>query len=337
MKKLTLAILAFFIFSCFIYTYNRSHEHHLPSTLSQAELYSTQNGDDLKASIIQSIRQAKSSVLLIIFTLKDPDVIAELRKKAESGVTVTVICDAKASREAKEGLGKHVDLLRRFSEGHMHPKILVIDDEQVWIGSANMTTESLNHHANLVTGLTSKELASHIWNKANSLHEYSREDCLSYYDCDVNGHRVEMSFQPGDGKGKERIKQMLRSAQKTIRVGMFAFTRFDFARELIQAKKRGVSVEVALDLGMSRGAGSKVVAMLKKEGIPLRFNDGRHLLHHKFAYIDSKCLINGSANWTKAAFTQNDDCFIILHNLTENQVAQMERLWKGILQETKTE
>jgi len=335
-KKFIFAAAAFFCFSCFIYTYNLT-QHELPTESTQAELYANQNHDDLKATIIESIRNAKTSVLLIIFTLKDPDVIEELRRKSESGVSVTVICDAKASREAKEGLGIKVNLLRRFSEGHMHPKILVADHKQIWIGSANMTTDSLKHHANLITGVESQEFAAHIWAYANSLKEYGRDNNCSYCDTEVNGQRMEMSFLPGDHQGKERIKQMLQSAQKTIRVGMFTFTRFDFARELIHAKNRGVSVEVAMDRGMSKGAGSKIAALLKKEGISLRLNDGKHLFHHKFAYIDSNCLINGSANWTKAAFTQNDDCFIILHNLTERQVAQMESLWQGIVQETKTE
>lgn len=335
-KKWIFAAAAFFCFSCFIYTYNLT-QHALPTESTHAELYANQNKDDLKATVIESIRHAKTSVLLIIFTLKDPDVIQELRRKAESGVSVTVICDAKASREAKEGLGVKVDLLRRFSDGHMHPKILVVDNKQIWIGSANMTTESLKNHANLITGFESEEFANHIWTYANSLKEYGRDNNHSYYDSAMHGQRIEMSFLPGDPKGKDRIKQMLRSAQKTIRVGMFTFTRFDFARELINAKNRGVSVEVAMDRGMSKGAGAKVAALLRKEGIPLRLNDGKHLFHHKFAYIDSNCLINGSANWTKAAFTQNDDCFIILHDLTERQVAQMESLWQGILQETRTE
>ncbi len=333
MKRLIPTVLAFLCFCCFIYGYNRTVDQSNIQSI-QTELYSAQNGDNLKKHLIDSIQRAKSSVLLIIFTLKDPDVIAELRKKAESGVAVTVICDAKATREAKEGLGPKVDLLRRFSEGHMHPKILVIDDEHVWIGSANMTTDSLKHHDNLMTSLHSHDLAAMIWNKANSLHEYGCDEACSYFSCEVNGQPIEMSFLPGDKKGKDRVKQMLRSAQKTIRVGMFTFTRFDFAHELIQAKKRGVSVEVALDLSMSRGAGSKIAALLKKEGIPLRINDGKNLFHHKFAYIDSRCLINGSANWTKAAFTQNDDCFLILHHLDETQVAQMELLWEGIAQTT---
>lgn len=336
-KQFILGLVAFLCFCCFIYSYNRSYEHPLPTRYEQPEMYSTQNGDDLKAIYIESIRQAEKSVLLLIYTLKDRDVIAELKKKADTGVPVTVICDAKASWEVKEGLGTRVNLLRRFSDGHMHPKVLVIDEEQIWIGSANMTTDSLKHHANLVTGLDSIELASKIKDKAMSLREYGSDEACSYCECDVNGQHVEMSFQPSDKKGKDRIKQMLRTAEKTIRVGMFAFTRFDFANELIKAQQRGVNVEVALDKGMSLGAGAKVVAMLKKEGVPLRFNDGKHLFHHKFAYIDSKHLINGSANWTKAAFTQNDDCFLIVHDLNEKQVAQMEQLWTGIVRATGTD
>ena len=51
------------------------------------------------------------------------------------------------------------------------------------------------------------------------------------------------------------------------------------------------------------------------------------LLHHKFILIDDQTLLVGSANWTKAAFYKNSDCFLILHNLTDDQKTFMNRLW----------
>ena len=82
------------------------------------------------------------------------------------------------------------------------------------------------------------------------------------------------------------------------------------------------------------GASAKVAALLKKGGIPVKCNRGGNLLHHKFMYIDGKTLVNGSANWTKAAFEKNDDCFIILHDLTDTQREFMDKLWAVIDSET---
>ena len=41
----------------------------------------------------------------------------------------------------------------------------------------------------------------------------------------------------------------------------------------------------------------------------------------------------GSANWTKAAFKQNDDCFLIIHDLADEQRQSMQKLWRTIQQD----
>ncbi len=44
--------------------------------------------------------------------------------------------------------------------------------------------------------------------------------------------------------------------------------------------------------------------------------------------VDKEILVNGSANWTSAAFSKNDDCFVILHDLNDAQKNVIEELWK---------
>jgi phosphatidylserine/phosphatidylglycerophosphate/cardiolipin synthase-like enzyme len=98
-----------------------------------------------------------------------------------------------------------------------------------------------------------------------------------------------------------------------------------------KAHKRGVRVSVSLDRYAGKGAGAKVADYLKKNGVPVFFYQGPGLLHHKFMEIDDELLVNGSANWTKAAFDKNDDCFAILHNLTTKQQNQLNKLWDMIM------
>ncbi|NBP21731.1 MAG: hypothetical protein EBV36_07585 [Burkholderiaceae bacterium] len=100
--------------------------------------------------------------------------------------------------------------------------------------------------------------------------------------------------------------------------------------ELITAKKRGVDISIVVDMHSGLGASAKMVAELKNAGIKILLSQGVQLLHHKFVYIDGQTLITGSANWTKAAFTKNSDCLIILHNLSQEQKTFMNRLWRRI-------
>ena len=199
--------------------------------------------------------------------------------------------------------------------GLMHRKILVVDESQVFLGSANMTTQSLKMHGNLVVGLWDPKLALAI------IHNISP----------FKGDTAEFWLLPDkDDKALSRLVQMLDAAKKTIRVAMFTFTHPTLAKALTDAKARGVDVQVAVDYYTAKGASLKTLNILKEGGIPILLSQGRELLHHKWAYIDEETLILGSANWTRAAFKRNADCFAILETLSAGQKKFMHKLWETI-------
>ncbi|KIC73214.1 hypothetical protein DB42_CE00190 [Neochlamydia sp. EPS4] len=291
---------------------------------------SNQTGDQLENAYISAISNAKKSVLLLIFSMTSEEVIDALRQKSQEGVPVKVICDAKACPYISKKLGPQVELIRRLGKGLMHIKILVIDDIECWIGSANFTSESLNMHGNLVVALKNEALAATIKEKASTLHEYDRKGEVTHHTYLAGDQELQISFLPDDKKASVRIKQLIREAKKSIRIAMFTWTRFDMAKEVVEAQKRGVNVEVVLDRSSSNGASAKIAEMLKSHRVKLFYSAGTALLHHKFMWLDDHTLEVGSANWTKAAFTQNDDCFLVLHPLTHEQRQHMQNLWQAI-------
>lgn len=305
-----------------------------PSASRPTELYSNQTRDDLRSAFIQAINEASQSIYLSIYSLTDRSLIAELRKKSEEGVDVTVIYDADASEGVHRKLGKKVHAVSRKGRGLMHQKILVVDDLKCWIGSANFTPTSLRSHGNLVLGFYCPELAKTLKEKAQTLAREGKVKTIASRNFQINGQKVEMRFLPDDADAVARIKQLIRSAKKTIKIAMFTWTRRDFANEVIEANKRGVRTEVVLDRNSGQGVSALALDILQRNGIPVRVSQGTPLLHHKFMIVDDEILVNGSANWTKAAFTQNDDCFIVLHDLTTEQKNRLEQLWEVILEES---
>jgi phosphatidylserine/phosphatidylglycerophosphate/cardiolipin synthase-like enzyme len=306
----------------------------LPASEDPPLLYSTQLGDDLTLLLQTSIRQAKKSVILIIYTLTDPKIIKALKHKSEEGISVLVVCDGRAAPFIDRKLGPAVKVVKRFGDGIMHQKILVVDDSLVWIGSANMTGESLNMHANLITGFNHPALGEMITHKADTQPEEGLGVPFAAREFLVGGQKAEMWFLPDNPRAVHKIKSLIAGAKKSIRIAMFTWTRMDFAEEAARSLSRGINVSVALDRSASKGAGAKVSAYLQKKGVPVYLYQGPGLLHHKFMEIDNEILVNGSANWTKAAFDKNDDCFFVLHDLTEKQQDQMDKLWKGIIDES---
>ena len=143
----------------------------------------------------------------------------------------------------------------------------------------------------------------------------------------IGNQESELLFLPDDPLAVEKITNMIESAKKSIRIAMFTWTRPDFAQAAAKAKERGVTVEVVVDSNSGNGVGAKVVSYLRRHGIPVHLSEGASLLHHKLMLIDDETLVTGSANWTKAAFTQNDDCIIILKNLTSAQKQKLDTMW----------
>jgi cardiolipin synthase len=297
-------------------------------------LYMNQTTDDLREVMTTAIREAKKSIVMIIYGLSDERIIRALKEKSEEGIDVRVIYDSSASPNIPERLGPKVTLLRRFSKGIMHQKILIVDGEQTWIGSANMTKASLCVHGNLIAALYSPELAGILLKKADGLSEEGRGAAIPHQELHIGGQQVELWLLPDDYLGAKRLVDLMRGAQKTLRVAMFTWTREDFAEAVIAAKGRGVDVQVVLDGQTAKGASKKIVNLLQANDIFVKVSEGNALLHHKFLYIDSRILVNGSANWTHAAFTKNDDCFIILEPLTAGQQEQLDSLWRVILMES---
>ncbi len=313
----------------------------LPDAEHPLEIYSNTTRDDLRRLFVTAIGGAKQSVLLIIYTLTDQEVMGALKQKAADGVSVTVICDSKTSTQVKRKLGSQVKTIRRTSLGLMHQKILVIDEKQTWLGSANMTTESLRIHGNLVLGVQHPALAENVWAKARSMQlkpsaraaaalapegaELAGYAPFSSYLAD--GQKIDLSFLPDDKAALERLVSLMDQAKKTMRIAMFTWTHPKLTQAVINAHRRGVNVEAYVDFHSGRGVSAEVVHNLAKAGVKVSLSQGSGLLHFKTLYIDDAILVNGSANWTRAAFTQNDDCFFVVHALTEAQQNKMRRLF----------
>ena len=79
-----------------------------------------------------------------------------------------------------------------------------------------------------------------------------------------------------------------------------------------------------------KGASKKTATLLQSEKIDPLVSKGGKLLHHKWCVIDKSTLLLGSANWTKSAFYKNEDCILMLYNLTKKQNTHFEKIWKDI-------
>lgn len=121
-------------------------------------------------------------------------------------------------------------------------------------------------------------------------------------------------FSPGGG-AKQATLAALALARREILVAMYYFTDPDYSRALIAAHQRGVTVKVVLDRSQRRRSDSQARRLLAA-GVAVRFDADHQIFHHKFAIIDSRILITGSMNWTRASDTRNAENLVIFHDPT---------------------
>lgn len=258
-----------------------------------------------------------------MFGLSDPAILNALAKQT---VPSTIYYDPGGSPNLWSSLPK-ADLHPVHSYGLMHQKILILDGETVFIGSANMTTASLRMHDNLVIGLKNKKIAQFLIDKS--------PHSTGYMQTSVGGQRVELWLLPDPrGHALQELRKKIRTARKSIRIALFTLTHPLLIDEIIAAHTRGVDTQVIIDMHSGLGASRKAIEKLKAASVPISMSQGIQLLHHKFILIDDHTLVTGSANWTKAAFYKNSDCFLALHPLTPDQKSFLAKLWTRISAES---
>jgi phosphatidylserine/phosphatidylglycerophosphate/cardiolipin synthase-like enzyme len=294
----------------------------LPSQKNRIIFYSNQRRQDLYLVLREAFKKAFRSIHLTMYALTDTKMIETLQIQAASGVDVQVFYDPSA---AEQKLPPPIQSTPVKSRGLMHRKIALIDDAIVFLGSANMTTSSLSLHDNLTCGLYHPGLSHYL--KAPSAPSFPFE---------IQGQPALLWLLPDkSGTALKNLLSQIGSAKKSLSIAMFTLTHPVLVEAVIQAHRRGVEVTIATDYYAGRGAGQKAIKSLKEAGVKIVLSQGVQLLHHKWAYIDRQTVILGSTNWTKAAFTKNQDCLLFLFELAKDQQKYLDALWKTILLESK--
>jgi len=131
---------------------------------------------------------------------------------------------------------------------------------------------------------------------------------------------------------KQRILSEINNANKNIYLAMAWFTDRDIASALINAKNKGVFIDVIL----SSNANNDIVKnMLKDANVGIHAfdtGDERGIMHHKFCLIDNYLSINGSYNYSFNASNNNVENIHVSDNPdTYKQLyAEFERIKSNI-------
>lgn len=119
-------------------------------------------------------------------------------------------------------------------------------------------------------------------------------------------------FTPGDDCAG-MIASEINRAQRQILVQAYSFTNRRIGDALVQAKRRGVDVQVIVDRSELAGRGDTQAAYLAANVIEVTVDgppDG--IAHNKVIVIDQGEVITGSFNFTEAAQRRNAENALII-------------------------
>ncbi len=122
-------------------------------------------------------------------------------------------------------------------------------------------------------------------------------------------------------------KKIIQEAQASIRVMMFEMAYYEkfpktpsnlLIKELIAARKRGVKVEVILEVKEDKDRASvrnrQSGKILAAGGLEVIYDSLHKTMHAKCLVVDEKIILLGSTNWTFYALTNNNEVSLLLRS-----------------------
>ncbi len=270
--------------------------------------------------VIESMDSAVSSIDVAVYNLSLEAVEQALIRAHKRGVTVRVAVESEGLNSTAAALKKAgIRVVDDRANSLMHNKFIIIDNSQVWTGSANLTGSSFSNDRNNLLHFSSQDLAAQYTREMDAMYQdylfgVKRTAPLDdQTDFQIGDYAVELYFSPEDNP-RQAILDELRAARQEIKFLTYSFTDNPLADVLMERSQSGVLVEGVFDADMRQSNTGTEYPWLASHHIAVCLDGDAGLMHHKVFIIDGQTVITGSANYTRSAFFKNDENLLIIHN-----------------------
>ncbi len=291
----------------------------------------------LKSHLLELINSAQSTISIAIYNMDDPEIAGALEEKKSEGISVRIITEGKNYLINRNFFSEVNTVADPINGGLMHEKFAIIDDEWVWISSANFTTSSMYKDLNNALIFDSKSL-SHVFNKEfNLMYKglFSISKLEEATSLTVEGVRLDVRFSPSGGIFDE-IVDALKHAKHEVDIAMYAFSDMRISLLLMALDEHGVKIRVLADESWN-SSGYSVIPKMKEFSFFKKFDNPYGLLHDKYIIIDPNSpnakVLTGSYNLTRSAQSKNDEVLIVIHSkeIARLYLENFESLWRRSL------
>jgi phosphatidylserine/phosphatidylglycerophosphate/cardiolipin synthase-like enzyme len=253
---------------------------------------------------------------------------------------VVVESDNLDSAEVQDLLEAGIPLVDDRSTGLMHNKFVIIDRQEVWSGSMNLTINGAYRSDNNLIRIRSAKLAQNYLVEFEEMffdHQFGSASPANTPNpfLNVDGTRLEVYFSPDDGT-IERLLELVQDAQDEILFMAFSFTDDDLAQAILNRAGEGIVVAGVFDKSQALSNTGGEYTHLLENGIDVRLDGNRYGMHHKVIIIDERIVVTGSYNFSNNAKTRNDENTLVIHDpeMAEFYREEFARVW-GIAQKSQ--
>ncbi len=297
--------------------------------------------------MLKDIQKATSTIFMEIYRFRNDEMGIRFRdnlvKKCLEGVKIRLLIDSWGASsnywffEDLLNAGGDVRFFKKirlswdgFTKSHRrdHRKIIVIDDEITYIGSANISAYSLNWRESVfrIKGGIAKQFRSIMAENYKLYNKYFFDKQAYTKTVFYNGFEIirdvpSITWQPV----KKKFLELINLANREIIIETPYFLPGSSLRKaLIDAASRGVSVNVHIpkksDVGALDLLTSKYLGEMAKQGIKIFFFLPQNL-HSKLFLADRKHFVIGSSNFDYRSFRyQHEICLAGQHRSLVRQM-----------------
>jgi len=273
-------------------------------------------------ALAAAIAAAQVSVDMAMFNLGLPSIRNALLDANQRGLQVRLVVDSEtydddaASRLRQAGIA----VIGDQREELMHNKFTILDGQEVWTGSLNLSTGGTYSDYNNLVRIRSTRLAQDYTAEFEEMfldRQFGSNSPVNtkYPRITLDGRSLEVYFLPEDDV-ENRLLDLVGSAQESVDFLAYSLTLDYLGRTLIELETNGVSVRGVMDADQAASNQGGEYEKLLKAGVDVHLDPFDGLMHHKVIIIDGKTVVFGSANFTRSGLFNNDENLIILKDPT---------------------
>lgn len=274
----------------------------------------------VEMNLIESLNDAQKTIDIAIYNISLPNVTDALLAAYDRGVLVRMVMESEAmdGKAAQRLMDGGIDILGDQRDGLMHNKFVIIDSQEVWTGSLNLTSTGTYKDFNNLVRVRSQRVAQDY---AVEFNEFYIEGLFGpqgrantpYPEVTIDGIPVEIYFSPDDGV-TDQIVAEVQQATQSITIMAYSFTSDPIAKAIKLRAAAGVSVRGVFDEGQNNANTGGEYESFRKAGYDVKLDGISGLLHSKVIIIDAITVVTGSFNFSGNAENNNDENIIIIHD-----------------------